>query len=63
MVIGLAYLVSDGGEVSAMDRGAVVRVGDRIETSANGHVHLRFADGPDEVHHMVVGRHELGMHG
>jgi acyl-CoA dehydrogenase len=21
--------------------------------------HLRFADGPDEVHHMVVGRHEL----
>jgi acyl-CoA dehydrogenase len=25
--------------------------------------HLRFADGPDEVHHMVVGRHELGMHG
>jgi hypothetical protein len=45
MVIGLAYLVSDGGEVSAMDRGAVVRVGDRIETSANGHVHLRFADG------------------
>jgi acyl-CoA dehydrogenase len=23
--------------------------------------HLRFADGPDEVHWMVVGRHELGM--
>jgi len=21
--------------------------------------HLRFADGPDEVHHMVVGRNEL----
>jgi acyl-CoA dehydrogenase len=21
--------------------------------------HLRFADGPDEVHHMVVGRAEL----
>jgi acyl-CoA dehydrogenase len=21
--------------------------------------HLRFADGPDEVHHMVVGRHEI----
>jgi len=45
MVIGLAYLVSEGGEVSAMERGAVVRVGDRIETSANGHVHLRFTDG------------------
>ncbi len=25
--------------------------------------HLRFADGPDEVHHMVVGRHELTLHG
>ena len=24
--------------------------------------HLRFADGPDEVHHMVVGRHELALH-
>ncbi|MEO6958268.1 MAG: acyl-CoA dehydrogenase family protein [Antricoccus sp.] len=24
--------------------------------------HLRFADGPDEVHHMVVGRHELAQH-
>ena len=24
--------------------------------------HLRFADGPDEVHHMVVGRHELTQH-
>ena len=21
---------------------------------------LRIADGPDEVHHLVVGRHELG---
>jgi len=24
--------------------------------------HLRFADGPDEVHYMVVGRHELTQH-
>ena len=24
--------------------------------------HLRFADGPDEVHHMVVGRAELSRH-
>ncbi len=24
--------------------------------------HLRFADGPDEVHHMVVGRAEMGRH-
>ena len=23
--------------------------------------HLRFADGPDAVHRMVVGRHELSM--
>ena len=45
MVIGLAYLVSDQGEVTTMDRGSLVRVGDRIETGANGHVHLRFMDG------------------
>lgn len=45
LVIGQAYLVSDAGEVLAMDRGSVVRVGDRIETGANGHVHLRFTDG------------------
>ncbi|MDW3098202.1 acyl-CoA dehydrogenase family protein [Pyruvatibacter sp.] len=25
--------------------------------------HLRFADGPDEVHHMVVGRNEVQAHG
>jgi acyl-CoA dehydrogenase len=25
--------------------------------------HLRFADGPDEVHHMVVGRNEVQKHG
>ena len=24
--------------------------------------HLRFADGPDEVHHMVVGRNEVRHH-
>jgi acyl-CoA dehydrogenase len=24
--------------------------------------HLRFADGPDEVHHMVVGRAEISRH-
>jgi len=24
--------------------------------------HLRFADGPDEVHHMVVGRNEIALH-
>ena len=24
--------------------------------------HLRFADGPDEVHYMVVGRAELSRH-
>jgi acyl-CoA dehydrogenase len=25
--------------------------------------HLRYADGPDEVHHMVVGRAEVQKHG
>ena len=36
---------------------AVEPLGEMYQTSA----HLRFADGPDEVHWMVVGRHELSM--
>ncbi|GMV61646.1 MAG: hypothetical protein AMXMBFR74_08150 [Parvibaculum sp.] len=29
----------------------------------SGMRHLRFADGPDEVHHMVLGRAEVQKHG
>jgi len=45
LVIGNAMLVSPDGKQRAMDRGTEVRVGDRIETQAGGHVHLRFVDG------------------
>lgn len=45
MVIGLVKLVAADGTTRAVDRGTAIRVGDRIETQAGGHVHLRFVDG------------------
>ena len=45
MVIGLAKLLGADGSSRAVDRGTAIRVGDRIETQAGGHVHLRFVDG------------------
>ncbi|MBC7618521.1 MAG: FecR domain-containing protein [Candidatus Saccharibacteria bacterium] len=45
MVIGLAKLMGADGASRAVDRGTPIRVGDRIETQAGGHVHLRFVDG------------------
>jgi hypothetical protein len=45
MVIGLVKLVGSDGASRSVTRGAAVRVGDRIETQAGGHVHLRFVDG------------------
>lgn len=45
MVIGLVKLVGADGTSRAVARGASVRIGDRIETQAGGHVHLRFVDG------------------
>ena len=45
MVIGVARLISADGVSQSVDRGTAVRVGDRIETGAGGHVHLRFVDG------------------
>lgn len=44
-VIGAASILQEDGSSRALDRGAAVRVGDRIETKAGGHVHLRFVDG------------------
>lgn len=44
-VIGAASIFQEDGSSRALDRGAAVRVGDRIETKAGGHVHLRFVDG------------------
>lgn len=45
MVIGMARLIAADGTARAVDRGAAIREGDRIETEAGGHVHLRFVDG------------------
>ena len=45
LVIGVARLISTDGVESLVDRGTAIRVGDRIETGAGGHVHLRFVDG------------------
>jgi hypothetical protein len=45
MVIGIAKVIGADGTTRAVDRGTSIRVGDRIETQAGGHVHLRFVDG------------------
>lgn len=45
MVIGVAKITTPAGESSAVSRGTAIRVGDRIETEAGGHVHVRFVDG------------------
>lgn len=45
LVIGGARLWAEDGSVRAVNRGTPVRVGDRLETAAGGHVHLRFVDG------------------
>lgn len=45
MVIGLARVVGSDGKARAVERGTAIRVGDRVETEAGGHVHVRFVDG------------------
>ncbi|MBP9911464.1 MAG: FecR domain-containing protein, partial [Rubrivivax sp.] len=44
LLIGQVRVVRKDGQVEALKRGMSVRVGDRVETSASGHVHLRFID-------------------
>lgn len=44
LVIGQARVVRANGTVEALQRGASLLVGDRIETSVSGHVHVRFID-------------------
>ncbi|MBI3154587.1 MAG: FecR domain-containing protein [Burkholderiales bacterium] len=44
LLIGAAEVVHADGSRTALARGAPIRVGDRVETGANGHVHLRFVD-------------------
>lgn len=45
LVIGQARIVGADGAVTAAHVGSPVRVGDKIETQAGGHVYLRFVDG------------------
>lgn len=44
LLIGEATVVHADGSRQALRRGAPILVGDRVETSANGHVHVRFID-------------------
>lgn len=45
MTIGQAIVVSANGASSSVQRGTKIQSGDRIETAAGGHVHIRFIDG------------------
>lgn len=45
MVIGVARLFGADGKARPVERGTAIRVGDRVETEAGGHVHVRFVDG------------------
>lgn len=45
LVVGVARVVSAAGQVVPAEKGAAIRVGDRIETGTGGHVHVRFVDG------------------
>jgi len=45
MVIGIARLTAADGSSRAVERGTPIRVGDKVETEAGGHVHFRFVDG------------------
>lgn len=45
LVIGQAHIVTAQRRQQPMERGAVIRVGDTIQTETGGHVHLRFVDG------------------
>lgn len=44
-IIGVSSVKSESGQGVELQRGAPVRAGDRIETAAGGHVHIRFIDG------------------
>lgn len=44
LLIGQAWVVRADGTQLPLQRGSAIRVGDRVETAANGHVHMRFID-------------------
>jgi len=45
LVIGVAKVYGADGAGRPVERGTPIRVGDRVETEAGGHVHFRFVDG------------------
>ena len=45
LLIGQAQVIGTDDVVRPVERGLAVRTGDRIETQAGGHVHIRFVDG------------------
>ena len=45
LVIGSALVHAADGSTRHVERGTSIHVGDRVETEAGGHVHLRFVDG------------------
>lgn len=44
LVIGEAHVMRIDGSREALRRGASIKVGDRLQTAGNGHVHVRFID-------------------
>jgi hypothetical protein len=44
LVIGRAYVFSEGNDRERLRTGASVREGDRVKTETNGHVHIKFRD-------------------
>ena len=44
-LIGVSSVKSESGQEQALQRGALIRAGDHIQTAAGGHVHIRFIDG------------------
>ena len=65
LLIGSARVSRLDGSSEVLQRGASIQVGDRIETGANGHVHLRFIDNgaasvrPDSVLEVQAYRYDL----
>ena len=45
LVIGVGRAIDAAGVARSLAKGMPVKVGDRIETEAGGHVHIRFVDG------------------
>lgn len=44
LMVGEALVFRADGSRETLSRGSQIRVGDRVETASNGHVHMRFVD-------------------